>query len=442
MPLTRSQAACWLHLFSALVLACALPASLAQPTFVSASSPLVLWGGRPSVNASDGSVAFDWEGTSASFVVTGVGATVTMWCNITLDAAHSGRVSVYVNDQDAANLMLHQATPSYLLAAALPFASNNITVLYAFEPGSSGADRTTLRTPSVFGFSAGSGGAFGAPTPAARRIDILGDSISAGSMYDRLESVGGALSLGTGCHPWSPPTSYSSASNWETYLCRYFRANCSTTAWSGGVLVDPSVSHCPPRAHIPQLYTQTFGTGPEAWDFARATRPDLVIIYLGTNDFACANVTDALFTAAAGQLMRNVTRYYSASPGPAAATRFMLAVGPMSPTRPLAAIAAAIAAASAEGIAASLLDMRNVTLDGCGSHPCVCVWGGGGQRRGFGRSLRRARTSFLRRPSYPLHPLFPCCATPRLPSPCRGPVGHWSMALEAAPQIKALMGWD
>jgi hypothetical protein len=151
-------------------------ATSAQPTFISASSPLVLWGGRPSVQG-DGSVAFDWEGTSASFVVTGEGATVTMWCNVTLDAGHSARVAVYVNDQDAANLMLHSATPSYLLAAALPFASNNVTVLYAFEPGSSGADRAALRTPSIFGFSAGSGGAFAPPAPAARRIDILGDSV-------------------------------------------------------------------------------------------------------------------------------------------------------------------------------------------------------------------------------------------------------------------------
>ena len=215
-------------------------------------------------------------------------------------------------------------------------------------------------------------------------------------MYDRLESVGGPLSLGTGCHPWSPATSYSSATNWHAYLCRYFRANCSTTAWSGGVLVDPSVSRCPPRAHIPQLYTQTFGTsaaGQEPWDFARATRPDLVRVYLGTNDFACANMTDALFTAAASALLRNVTRYYAASPGPAA-THFMLAIGPMSPARPLAAITAAIAAAQAEGIAASLLDMRgNATLDGCGSHPCVSERARARRRGGSGRLALRLSVS-------------------------------------------------
>lgn len=263
--------------------------SAAQPpppaAFLSAASPLVLWGGR-SAAAADGSVAFDWEGTTASFTVAGQFATLTMHTNVTLAENNSARVSVFINDYDAANLMLHRDTPSYLLAAALPEAVNNVTVHYAFEPGSSGAARSALRTPAIFGFSAGNGGAFIAPAPAARRIDIIGDSITAGSMYDKLESVNGPLSFGTGCHPWSPVTGYSQVYNWETYLCRYFRANCTTVAWSGGVLVDPAVSHCPPRAYMPQLYTQTFGTSlanEEPWDFSRTSRPDLVIIFLGTN---------------------------------------------------------------------------------------------------------------------------------------------------------------
>lgn len=365
--------------------------STAQTTtdFLSASNPWVLWGGRYGVDP-DGSVAFDWEGTTATFVVTGMDATVTMWTNITLEASNSARVSVYVNGYDAANLMLHNSTPSYLLASSLPLAINTITIQYAFEPGSSGASRSNLRTPGIFGFNVGNGGAFAAPTPLTKRIDIIGDSITAGSMYDKLESVNGPLSLGTGCNPWSPVTGYSQTFNWETYLCRYFKANCTTIAWSGGVLVDPSVSKCPPRAYLPQLYTQTFATGTELWDFSATSRPDLTIIYLGTNDYSCANMTDALFTAAYGALLANITRYYSASPGPAT-TQFLLTIGPMAPIRPLAALNTAIAAANAAGIKASLLDMRNATLDGCGNHP--------------------------------------------------GPLGHWQMALKAAPQIKAVMGW-
>ena len=172
--------------------------------FVSASSPYVLWAGRPAVNATDGAVAFDWEGTAASLVVTGVGSSVTLWTNVTLAPGFAGRISVFVNDYDAANMMISASQPSYLLAAALPNAVNNVTVHYAFEPGSSGAARNARRTVAFFGFSAGDGGSFAPPVPLQRRIDIIGDSITAGSGYDKLESVGGALSLGTGCHPWAP----------------------------------------------------------------------------------------------------------------------------------------------------------------------------------------------------------------------------------------------
>ena len=88
--------------------------------------------------------------------------------------------------------------------------------------------------------------------------------------------------------------------------------------------------------------------------------------------------------------MQNVTKWYAASPGPAA-SHFFLTVGPMSPTRPVAALQAAIAQATTLGLRASFLDMTNATRDGCGSHP--------------------------------------------------GPAGHWQMAQQAAPQIRAALGW-
>jgi len=106
-------------------------------------------------------------------------------------------------------------------------------------------------------------------------------------------------------------------------------------------------------------------------------------------------MTDALFTAAYLDLMHNVTRYYAASLPPPGGSgqpiHFLCTVGPMAPTKPLAAVQAAIDQARAAGLSASLLDMRNGTLDGCGSHP--------------------------------------------------GPIGHWQMAVEAAPQIEAALGW-
>ena len=379
-----------LHLLSSLLLGLPLlVVGQLPPTYVSANSPLVLWQGRPSASH-NGSVAMDWESTSASLAVSGFGSSVTLYANISLPVGSSARVAVYVNQIEAANLMLASGTTSYLLAASLPKAVNNVTVAYVFEPVASGANAAAGQLTVFVGFGASNGGAFVVPPSLGRRIDIIGDSISADSSYDRVEAVGGPLSIGELCDPWAPATGSSQAYKWETYLCRYFFANCTTTAWSGKGLIENS--GCGAGPLMPQLYMQTFATDAvSAWDFARAARPDAVIIFLGTNDYSCDKTTDAAFTAAYVQLLMNITSYYAASATGASKTHFFCAIGAMSPTRPLHALLATIAQAQAAGLSASLLDMRNGTLDGCGSHP--------------------------------------------------GPEGHWQMALEAAPQIKTVMGW-
>lgn len=373
------------------------------PTFISASSPLVLWAGRPSIE-SDGSVSFDWLDTSASFVVAGIGASVTLLTNFTLPSwgagFHAARVSVLVNDMMAADLMLSPSTHSYLLTAALPNALNTVTVHYSFEVDYSFADRASNETFSIFGFEAGDGGSFSSPTPLSRRIDVIGDSITGGAMYDRLESVNGDLSFNTGCNPWSPPQGMSSAYTWQSYLSRALRSNTTTVAWSGKGLIYNSGCRAGPT--MPQLWPQAFASATgvpvpvELWDFSRASRPDAVIVFLGTNDFSCNLTTMAAFSDALLSFWVNITKDYADSISGPARTTFFAAIGPMSPTAPLPAVHDAIARAASMNITAALLDMSgNVTVpvarDGCGGHP--------------------------------------------------GPFGHWTMATLAVPQIKAVMGW-
>ena len=257
-----------------------LIAAVSADTFIAASSPLVLWNGRPAFLPS-GAVAFDWEGTGASLSVASAspGATLTLTTNLTISAQSMGRVSVFINDYEAQNLLLHSGTSSYLLAV-LPAGTSNISVQYAIEPLFN-ADFPAQQYAQFVGFSVGNGGVFVQPTPLARRIDIAGDSISAGSMYDKLEAVNGDMSLGTGCAPWSPLYGYSQQFNWETYLCRYFRANCTTIAWSGGTLLSPE--HCPGRKSMSSKYPFTWATDSQQvapWDFSRTQQPDAVIIYL------------------------------------------------------------------------------------------------------------------------------------------------------------------
>lgn len=362
-------------------------------TFIPAASPLIRWSGRPNPQP-DGSVGFDWASTSCTFTVSGIGATVSLLANVTLPPASAGRIAVMINDYDAQNLLLHASSSEYLIAASLAFPLNTVTVFFAEETVMSGASRPAGHLVSFLGFRVGGGGALGQAPALPRRVDFVGDSITAGSGYDRLEAVNGPLSLGTGCHPWAPTAGNSQFYNWQTYASRALRLNFSTTAWSGKGLIFNS--GCSAGPTMPELYTQAFSTDPAAaWDFSRATRPDAIVVYLGTNDYSCPQTTDAAFSSALVDFFVNATRLYSASPGPASTT-FFAAIGPMSPTKPAAAIAAALAAAKAQGLRAELLDLRGnasapVALDGCGGHP--------------------------------------------------GPFGHWTMATLAVPQIRAAMGW-
>ena len=265
-----------------LLLLVALPAALCSDAFISASSPLVSWTGRPFVEA-DGSVSLDWVHTSASFQVLGKGATVTLHTNVSLPPSEAVKITVFVNSFSSGSVMIHAQTPAYLLTAGLTFDVNNITVHYDTECLVGGVSRRQQQVANFVGFSAGNGGTFAPATPLLRRMDVVGDSITAGSMSDLHEAVGGALSLNTGCRPWTPVQSYSESTNWQSHLARFFQTNTTTVAWSGKGLIHNG--GCSAGPLMPQLYAQTFGTSPpgeELWDFSTTSRPDLFIIYLGT----------------------------------------------------------------------------------------------------------------------------------------------------------------
>ena len=363
---------------SLLVLALALGAARGDD-YLAAESPAVLWSGRTKLVSGRG-VAFDWQGVSASFVVS-AGTWVTLTANVTLNAACAGRISVFVNGFYTANMMLHASTSSYLLVAGMAQPRHNVSVIYTLEPVNSCSGYGAGQDVAFVGFATDGEFNTAPPPPLARRIDIIGDSITAGSQYDP-EHTTPLI-----CNDWRITNTVTN--NWESYLCRLFDANCTIVAWSGKGLINNG--GCSAGANMSTLWTQTEGgDAATAWDFSRASRPDALIVYLGTNDFSCPSTTDAIFTRAAVAFARSVVAAYAASPGPAATT-FFFALGPMSPTKPAAALAAAVEELVASGVRALILNMTNGVLDGCGGHP--------------------------------------------------GAVGHRQMALQAAPQISAAMGW-
>jgi len=206
---------------------------------VAATDALVAWTGRFAALPDGASVACDWASTAATLAIAGGAAgdaTLTVRTAATFEPAYAGRLDVYINYFHATSVLVPAGAHAFLVAAALPAnAVSNVSLVFNMEAVLSHASPGAVMVFS--GFDVGGGGSLVAPPRQQRRIDVIGDSISAGADYDRMESVtkpgSGAFSLGGHCAPWCPLYGYSQSGTWESWLGRFFDANMTTTAWSG-----------------------------------------------------------------------------------------------------------------------------------------------------------------------------------------------------------------
>ena len=151
-----------------------------------------------------------------------------------------------------------------------------------------------------------SDGAFLPPAPRKRRMEVLGDSISAGDLLLCTDSASGAPFAAANAL-WSD----SHAASYGSRVCAALGAACTTIAWGGMGLVQNDVpSWTWPT--IPDVYPSALAwpvseRGPGApldhpWNFSAAPPPDAVVVALGTND-AAGGFSNATFAA------RYVARY-------------------------------------------------------------------------------------------------------------------------------------
>jgi lysophospholipase L1-like esterase len=151
-----------------------------------------------------------------------------------------------------------------------------------------------------------------APPPlSSKRLEVVGDSISAG--------------FGVGCATNGEAFTYATENNYLTYqaiAARRLGAEVFTMAWSGiGMYRD--VGGSTTSASTPQMPVRYLRTIPSSdastWAFAKYT-PGAVVILLGTNDFAQGDPGQPFLTAyvdfAAGVRMRYpaARMYFSVSP--------------------------------------------------------------------------------------------------------------------------------
>jgi hypothetical protein len=344
-----------------------LPAAAALAYTVPAGGPSVKWTGRAVPTA--GGVAFDWLGVSASVTLNNSFSVLT--ARVIDHSGAGNKLNVYLVGEGISAAMPPVATlytqpgdATYTLfsargRASFTGAAATLRLEKAVEARFTQGNVTLVSFASDAPF-------LPPPPPSARRLEVIGDSITSSDLVYCVDRLGGHQAQPNSL--WADDASVA----YHALLCAHFGADCSVVSWGGMGLVwnDVPVWTWPV---LPDVYGSALGwevsaAGPGAplahpWNFSAAPAPSGVIINLGTNDArALNNATNlARWSAAMAAFVQRIAAAYAPTP------HFFLAWGPMS-TAYLEPLLAASAELAARGLPVSLL---NMTLDkalDCG-HP-------------------------------------------------------------------------
>lgn len=219
------------------------------------AEPGIHWVGRYD-DTDPAAVRMGWSGVGLVVRFDGTGATVRM-------DDQSQFFTVVVDGAVQPTLATGGGMQDYVLAAGLPAGEHTIE-LYRRTEGSFGP--TVVQEVLLEGELL-------APPPVVRRMEIIGDSITAGYGNEGVD-----------------PCNFSAdtENHYQTYgaiAARTVGAELHTVAWSGkGIVYNYGDDVNQP---MPELYDRTVATEAGEWSFGR--QPDVVAINLGTNDFSTGN---------------------------------------------------------------------------------------------------------------------------------------------------------
>jgi len=310
--------------------------------------------GRTRVNAQDNSVSFDWESTQ---MLINVQKANVVSLHLKAVGGIYGRFLVQVDGWEQSSFWVSDPNLSlYNIATDLGGRAVQIRIISVLEPAFENAGPSAFFT--FFGFST-DGTAMTAGPKRPRRIELVGDSISAGY------GSRGYHGAPAGC----PVTGYTSGNpytyNWM--LAESFDADLIPIAWSGKGMYQ---NCCDNGETMPSYYLQTLGGErySKDWDFTRYV-PDTIIINLGTNDFGhdSGPVWEKAFEDTYVAFVANATARYKQPKLPV-----FVAQGPMNCSDKLkTCLGLAINRINAAGGRAVYLDLCGPPNDGCGGHPGV-----------------------------------------------------------------------
>ena len=239
-----------------LVGACAaLAARAAASSTLDASS--ATWQGR--VILAPSNVSFSWEGVQARFSVSGASA---LFATYTSGGAY-GNFHTLIDGVLAHNFTISRSlTPANVtIATGLSPDAHDVVVWYATDPISVTWPTLPVWVHSFAAF-ASDGVLAAGPAKPARRLQIIGDSITAGNQIDPVTCADDHFG------------------SYGSILCASFGADCQTLAISGKGIYQ---NCCDENATMTELYRRTVVSVPEYYDNALFV-PDAVILALGTND--------------------------------------------------------------------------------------------------------------------------------------------------------------
>lgn len=250
--------------------------------------------------------SFGWSGSAMIARFSGTGATLR------IDGSPNQFTVVVDGTVSAQVLRVVSGTTQYAVASGLASGVHNV-VIWRRTEGNQDENR-------FLGLDVTGGQLQDPPAAPDRRIEIYGDSITAGYGMD---------GNGPSC-PFSPDTE----NHYLTYAAvtaREVDADLHAIAWSGiGMYRNWNVPGASSDA-MPYVYARTLPTeSGSAWDFGR-WQPHAVVINLGTNDASTSGDPGAPYRNAYLDFVRTLRQKYPS-------TFFVLTIGPMLDGSALAAI--------------------------------------------------------------------------------------------------------